>query len=95
MSTTGAHTEEWELIWADEFDCTGEPDSSKWACEEGFLRNSELQLYTPAGSGNVRVESGMLVIEARKERRRNPAYDPAETEDWRRSASMRSTPRPA
>ncbi len=85
MSTAAAHADEWELAWADEFDYSGEPDGSKWACEEGFLRNRELQLYTPADSGNVRVEDGTLIIEARKERCRTPAYDPEESEDWRSS----------
>jgi len=85
MSATDAHADEWELIWADEFDYTGEPDSSKWTREEGFLRNEELQLYTPAGRDNVRAENGMLVIEAKKEKLKNPGYDPAEKKDWRKS----------
>ncbi|NQT21139.1 MAG: glycoside hydrolase family 16 protein [Planctomycetes bacterium] len=85
MTKSHAQKNEWKLIWSDEFDYTGEPDDSKWTREEGFLRNAELQLYTPAGADNVRVENGMLVIEAIKERIRNPAYDPAETKDWRTS----------
>ena len=64
MSAKAARTDEWELVWSDEFDYTGEPDSSKWTREEGFLRNEELQLYTPAGRDNVRAENGMLIIEA-------------------------------
>ena len=85
MSATNARTDEWELVWSDEFDYTGEPDSSKWTREEGFLRNEELQLYTPAGADNVRAENGMLIIEAKKERLKNPGYDPAEKKDWRKS----------
>ena len=50
MPPTPAHKDEWKLVWADEFDYTGEPDDSKWTREEGFLRNAELQLYTPAGA---------------------------------------------
>ncbi len=29
--------------WADEFDKAGQPDPTKWAHEEGYLRNREAQ----------------------------------------------------
>lgn len=67
---------DWKLIWSDEFDQPGLPDPRKWNYEEGFLRNNEAQYYTKGRSENARVENGMLVIEARKERFKNPAYDP-------------------
>jgi beta-glucanase (GH16 family) len=68
---------DWKLVWSDDFDKPGLPDSAKWNYEEGFVRNNEAQYYTRARSENARVENGMLVIEARKERLRNAAYDPA------------------
>lgn len=74
-----------KLVWADEFDYSGPPDPSKWTCEEGFLRNRELHLYTPSERKNVWVENGMLIIEARKERVKNPAYDQGDTDDWKKS----------
>jgi len=37
----------WKLVWSDEFDKDGAPDSSNWGYEKGFVRNSELQWYQP------------------------------------------------
>jgi beta-glucanase (GH16 family) len=68
-----------ELVWADEFDRDGRPDSAKWTFERGFVRNQELQWYRPE---NARVENGHLVIEARRERLPNPAFD-STSHDWR------------
>ncbi|NDC52935.1 MAG: glycoside hydrolase family 16 protein [Planctomycetia bacterium] len=72
----------WEPVWADEFDRDGPPNPAKWDYEEGFVRNKEAQFYTRARAENARVEGGMLVIEARKERFRNPRFDAA-AKDWR------------
>ena len=57
----------WKLQWSDEFDACpgGAPDPQKWAFEEGFVRNDELQFYTP---DNARCVDGKLTITAR--------YDP-------------------
>ncbi len=33
----------WTLVWSDEFDAPGLPDETKWAYEEGFIRNKEQQ----------------------------------------------------
>ena len=57
------------LVWSDEFDGNGLPDSSKWTYEEGYIRNKELQYYTRANKKNVRKDKGILVIEARKEKK--------------------------
>ncbi len=59
---------EWKLVWSDEFDRDGLPDAAKWSHEEGFIRNRERQYYTAGRLENARVEKGMLIIEARKER---------------------------
>jgi len=56
-----------KLVFQDEFNYTGLPDSSKWGYEVGFVRNREPQYYTEKRLDNVRVEDGHLVIEARKE----------------------------
>jgi beta-glucanase (GH16 family) len=66
----------WRLIWADEFDAPGLPDSSRWTYEEGLIRNREAQYYTRRPE-NARVENGMLVIEARKEAHRGSQYTSA------------------
>ena len=75
---------EWQLIWSDEFDYNGLPDSSKWNYEEGFVRNEESQYYTRARWENARVEKGILIIEARKEKIPNPRYR-ADDDFWRLS----------
>ena len=69
-------TAQWRLVWSDEFEKTGLPDASKWTYETGFIRNNELQFYTRERRENARVENGLLVIEGRKERYRNPNYQP-------------------
>ena len=60
--------ESWELVWSDEFDGDGQLDTSKWNIEEWPIGkvNNEDQSYH-AGSKNLRVENGNLVIEAHKE----------------------------
>lgn len=63
----------YKLVWSDEFDKDGRPDPGKWTYERGFVRNEELQWYQP---DNARCEDGFLVIEARRERKANPGYDP-------------------
>jgi beta-glucanase (GH16 family) len=57
------------LVWFDEFETAGLPDTSKWNYDVGGhgWGNNELQYYTKANLNNARVENGMLVIEARKE----------------------------
>ena len=55
----------WTLVWADEFDVDGRPNSDKWNAElhpPGWV-NEELQNYTGRPE-NARVENGNLVIEA-------------------------------
>jgi beta-glucanase (GH16 family) len=61
--------EKWSLVWADEFDGAGLPDSSNWRYDVGGggWGNKELQYYTDARSKNVRVEEGLLTIEAHRE----------------------------
>ncbi|PJJ74458.1 beta-glucanase (GH16 family) [Thermoflavifilum aggregans] len=57
----------WQLVWHDEFDYTGSPDSTKWNYEQGYLRNHEKQYYTSGRMENARVENGILIIEARND----------------------------
>ena len=88
---TGVLADDWELVWSDEFDKDGMPDTAVWNFERGFVRNEEDQWYQ---SDNAYVKDGMLVIEGRKERVKNPRY----VKDSRRLAgstvSMPSTRRP-
>lgn len=59
----------YELVWNDEFNYSGLPDSTKWYFEEGGTGwgNNELQYYTSKRIENAYVEDGYLTIEARKE----------------------------
>lgn len=72
-----AAPEGWGLVWTDEFDKDGLPDTDKWWYEVGFVRNNERQYYTRSREENARVENGMLVIESRKEDYKNAEYTSA------------------
>ena len=69
----------WKLVWSDEFDKDGPPDAAKWTYETGFVRNQELQWYQPE---NARCEKGVLIVEARRERKKNPNFRAGST-NWR------------
>jgi len=56
--------QEYQLVFSDEFDGNGRPDSTIWSYEHGFVRNHEAQWYQ---ADNAYLHEGMLVIEARKE----------------------------
>jgi beta-glucanase (GH16 family) len=64
---------EWEMVWHDEFNQEGKPDPRNWDYERGFVRNDELQWYQPE---NAVCKGGMLIIEARREKKPNPGYMP-------------------
>jgi len=72
-------TNDWKLVWHDEFDTNGPPDPANWNFERGFVRNHELQWYQPE---NAFCTNGLLVIEARPEHKRNPNYV-ADSTDWK------------
>jgi beta-glucanase (GH16 family) len=59
---------EWKVVWSDEFDGEGIPDTSKWTYAVGDWGwgNNELQYYTENRTENARQENGNLIIEARK-----------------------------
>ncbi|BDT56932.1 hypothetical protein MasN3_04260 [Massilia varians] len=77
-ASTSAHAPAgWTLAWSDEFDGS-QLDRAKWVAETGGhgWGNQELQHYTGRPE-NVRVEDGMLVIEARRERHGGNDYTSA------------------
>lgn len=64
------------LVWSDEFNYEGLPDSTKWAYDVGDTcdrpngcgwGNNEKQYYTEKDLDNARVEDGHLLIEASEE----------------------------
>ncbi len=70
----------YSLIWSDEFNYTGKPDSTKWTYDLGFIANQERQYYT-SSLKNARVEEGHLIIEAHKEKIANKDYENPDLEN--------------
>ncbi len=84
-----------QLLWSDEFNYNGLPDSTKWSYDLGDgcpticgWGNNELQYYTEKRLENARVEKGSLIIEARREKTGDRDYSSARLVsrnkgDWR------------
>lgn len=66
-----ATTPEYQLVWSDEFDYEGLPDSAKWSYDTAGNAhgwgNNELQYYTSHRLENTRVGNGVLTIAALRE----------------------------
>lgn len=67
------------LVFNEEFNNTGKPNSANWSYEGGFVRNNELQWYQ---SDNANCSGGRLLIEGRRANFPNPKYVAGST-DWR------------
>jgi beta-glucanase (GH16 family) len=67
------------LVWHDEFNNSGKPDSSNWTNEKGFVRNQELQWYKP---DNANCANGLLIIEGKREQVKNPNHVAGST-NWK------------
>lgn len=79
----GLAQDNWRLIWSDEFNTDGAYNADTWEPERGFVRNHEAQWYQ---GENAFCENGCLVIEARKEKKKNPYYTKnTPRQDWKRS----------
>lgn len=81
----------YQLVWSDEFDYSGLPDSTRWSFDtEGNAwnwGNNELQNYTANRLENARVGNGVLFITALKEEMGGKSYTSArlitkEKGDW-------------
>ena len=68
-------SQNYQLVWSDEFNTPGKPDPEKWSYETGFIRNLEEQIYTKRKK-NVRIKNGKLELVARKEDFKNEYFDP-------------------
>ena len=80
----------YQLIWSDEFDYTGLPDSTKWKYDtegnEAGWGNDEAQFYTEAEEENARVENGILHITALRKDHGGKVYTSARLvseADWK------------
>lgn len=73
-----SNSENYELVWQDEFDYSGLPDSTKWLYDtegnEAGWGNNEDQFYTEKRIENAKVENGTLNIIALKEDFQNKKY---------------------
>lgn len=72
--STTAQTKEYpgyKLVWSDEFSNDGIVNAENWSFEKGFKRNDEAQWYQ---KDNAYCKDGLLIIEARKEKKPNPNY---------------------
>lgn len=76
-----ASTTEWKLVWSDEFDTDGLPDTIRWNYDtrgnEYGWGNNEKQWYTVADTDNALVSNGVLTITAIKEPTSGKAYSSA------------------
>lgn len=75
LITDTAFTQNYELVWSDEFN--GDSlDTDTWNFWEGPAYNNELQYYTPQ-SKNAYIEDGKLYLEAHRENYRGMEYTSA------------------
>ncbi|MGN6195509.1 MAG: glycoside hydrolase family 16 protein [Ginsengibacter sp.] len=77
--TTTNPNKKMKLVWSDEFNYNGLPDSSKWNYQVGGngWGNHEKEFYTKADTDNAIVKNGVLSIIARKEKHENNDYTSA------------------
>ena len=73
------HASKWQMVWDDEFNYTGLPDSTKWSYEVGGngWGNNEKQYYIEKSIENSVVKNGVLSIIALKKQYENLNYTSA------------------
>lgn len=79
QNTPDHSNKEYKLVWSDEFNKDGPPDTSVWNFEQGFVRNKEDQWYQ---SQNAYCKKGKLIIEAKKVNLPNPWFI-AGSKNWK------------
>jgi beta-glucanase (GH16 family) len=81
LNTSFSQSKKWKLVWSDEFNYKGLPDSIKWSFEThgnaNGWGNNEKEFYTEANRSNAIVNKGTLKIVARKEAMGNKEYTSA------------------
>lgn len=71
LQPSNQDTAKYVLVWHDEFEKEGMPDTSKWKFEQGFVRNHEDQWYQPE---NATCANGNLIITGKREGKPNPNF---------------------
>ncbi|NLP56866.1 family 16 glycosylhydrolase [Lutibacter sp. B1] len=74
--------DDYHLIWSDEFNIDGIPNQNNWDYELGFVRNQEEQWYQ---KNNAFCKDGNLIIEAKKEVKKNPVFTSYDDKNWRKN----------
>lgn len=77
LSLVQMRAQNWQLVWSDEFNYSGLPDTTKWGNDVGYIANNELQYYTKKRIENSRVTNGNLLIIGKKESFNNFDYTSA------------------
>lgn len=70
-----------KLVWQDEFNENGKPNSKFWKFEKGFVRNEELQWYQEE---NANCQNGVLLIEGKRVQIPNPNFEEGNA-SWRKN----------
>ena len=73
-----------KLVWNDEFNVDGKPNTANWKPETGFVRNNELQYYQLA---NVNCVGGVCLFTGKRDTVVNTKYVRGST-DWRYKDSL-------
>ncbi len=81
MATNDFKKDGYRLVWSDEFNKDGAPDSTNWSYEKGFERNEELQWYQPE---NAFCKNGVLILEGKRETKSNPQFMEG-SKDWKKN----------
>lgn len=71
--------QDYKLVWSEEFDKDGLPDTTKWKFETGYVRNNEAQWYQKE---NAVCKKGYLVITGKEETTDNPNFIEG-SNDWK------------
>ncbi|MBS1496571.1 MAG: glycoside hydrolase family 16 protein [Bacteroidetes bacterium] len=68
-----------KLVWSEEFNYNGLPDSTKWGYDTGGggFGNNELEYYTKADTTNAVVRDGKLFIKILNQKKENRSYTSA------------------
>lgn len=73
-----------KLVWNDEFNTDGVPNTANWKPETGFVRNQELEYYQLS---NATCKNGVLLITGKRDTVVNAKYVRGST-DWRYKDSL-------
>ncbi len=75
------HIKGMKLVWQDEFNENGKPNSKFWKYEKGYIRNEELQWYQEE---NANCQNGVLLIEGKRVQIPNPNFEEGNA-NWRKN----------